>query len=127
MGNSNGSLADYWEAIETHQGLQGGFIWDWIDQGLEAFSPEGTKYWQYGGDFGDTPSDYDFCLNGLLFPDQTPKPAMAECKQVFAPIRLTPLPSEWRCFSLENRFDFSTLEGIELCWELRSETEVLAQ
>jgi beta-galactosidase len=126
MGNSNGSLADYWEAIETHRGLQGGFIWDWIDQGLEAFSDTGVKYWKYGGDFGDSPSDYDFCLNGLLFPDQTPKPAMAECKQVFAPIRLTPLPAGPYTFLLENRFDFSGLDHIELRWELRSETEVLA-
>ncbi|MDR0524413.1 MAG: DUF4981 domain-containing protein [Spirochaetaceae bacterium] len=127
MGNSNGSLADYWEAIETHPGLQGGFIWDWIDQGLEAFDDQGRKYWKYGGDFGDSPSDYDFCLNGLLFPDQTPKPAMAECKQVFGPIRLTPRPEDPYGFSLENRFDFSALENVELCWKVCSDTEILAQ
>jgi beta-galactosidase len=80
MGNSNGSLSDYWKAIESHHGLQGGFIWEWIDHGLEAFAPDGRKYWKYGGDFGDEPSDYDFCCDGLLFPDQTPKPAMAEWK-----------------------------------------------
>ncbi|MDR2759352.1 MAG: DUF4981 domain-containing protein [Spirochaetaceae bacterium] len=127
MGNSNGSLADYWEAIESHHGLQGGFIWDWIDQGIEAFTPEGTKYWKYGGDFGDEPSDYDFCLNGLLFPDQTPKPAMAECKQVFAPLRLKPVSGKPYAFIVENRFDFSTLEGIELVWKLSGEDAVLAE
>jgi beta-galactosidase len=127
MGNSNGSLADYWDAIESHYGLQGGFIWDWIDQGIAAYTPDGSKYWKYGGDFGDEPSDYDFCLNGLLFPDQTLKPAMAECKQVFAPARLKPVPGKPFCFIVENRFDFSDLSGVELYWELRTENSVLVQ
>ncbi|MDR2630517.1 MAG: DUF4981 domain-containing protein [Spirochaetaceae bacterium] len=127
MGNSNGSLADYWEAIESYHGLQGGFIWDWIDEGIEAFAPDGTKYWKYGGDFGDEPSDYDFCLNGLLFPDQTPKPVMAECKQLFAPLRLKPVPRKPYAFMVENRFDFSTFEGIELVWKLSGEEVVLAE
>jgi beta-galactosidase len=127
MGNSNGSLADYWKAIESHRGLQGGFIWDWIDQGIEAFTPQGEKYWKYGGDFGDAPSDYDFCLNGLLFPDQTPKPAMTECRQVFAPVKLKPLPGDPYRFIIENHFDFSSLSDIELHWELRTEDSTLAQ
>jgi beta-galactosidase len=127
MGNSNGCLADYWEAIETHHGLQGGFIWDWIDQGIEAHSPDGLKYWKYGGDFGDEPSEYDFCLNGLLFPDQSPKPAMAECKQVFAPVRMKPVPGKPRHFILENRFDFSSLSGLELSWYLADEGGKLAE
>jgi beta-galactosidase len=121
MGNSNGSLADYWKAIESHHGLQGGFIWDWIDQGIEAFSPGGVKYWKYGGDFGDEPTDYDFCLNGLLFPDQSPKPAMAECRQVFAPVRLTPVPGKPAAFVLENRYDFSRLDALVLDWKLCAE------
>jgi beta-galactosidase len=123
MGNSNGSLADYWKAIEVHHGLQGGFIWDWIDQGLEAHSPEGLRYWKYGGDFGDEPSDYDFCLNGLLFPDRTPKPAMAECRQIFAPLRLTPVPGKPAAFILENRYDFSPLDNLVLEWKLCGEEE----
>jgi len=121
MGNSNGSLADYWKAIESHHGLQGGFIWEWIDHGLEAFTPDGVKYWKYGGDFGDFPSDYDFCCDGLLFPDQTPKPAMAECKQLFAPVRLTPVPGKPFVFILENRYDFSTLDALVLNWKLCTE------
>ncbi|MDR2095674.1 MAG: DUF4981 domain-containing protein [Treponema sp.] len=118
MGNSNGSLADYWKAIESHHGLQGGFIWDWIDQGLEEYTADGQKYWKYGGDFGDEPSDYDFCLNGLLFPDQTPKPAMAECREVFAPVRLLPKAGKPFSFTLQNRFDFSTLDNVLLTWKL---------
>ena len=122
MGNSNGSLADYWKAIESHHGLQGGFIWELIDHGQEAFAPDGTKYWKYGGDFGDLPSDYDFCLDGLLFPDQTPKPAMAECRQIFAPVRLSPVPGKPFGFILENRYDFSTLDGLLLNWKLCTES-----
>ncbi|MDR3335734.1 MAG: DUF4981 domain-containing protein, partial [Treponema sp.] len=127
MGNSNGSLADYWRAIESHRGFQGGFIWDWIDQGIAAHAADGSKYWKYGGDFGDEPTDYDFCLNGLLFPDQTPKPAMAECKQVFAPLRLLPIPGKPFSFTVENRYDFSGLEHIGFSWELRTEEEVVAK
>ena len=121
MGNSNGSLSDYWKAIESYHGLQGGFIWEWIDHGQEAFTPEGIKYWKYGGDFGDEPSDYDFCCDGLLFPDQTPKPAMAECRQLFAPVRLKPVPGKPFGFILENRYDFSTLDALTLNWKLCTE------
>ena len=60
MGNSNGSLADYWDAIESHQGLQGGFIWDWVDQGLEKRDEGSQPFYAYGGDFGDEPNDDNF-------------------------------------------------------------------
>jgi beta-galactosidase len=118
MGNSNGSLSDYWKAIESHHGLQGGFIWEWIDHGLEAFTPDGRKYWKYGGDFGDEPCDYDFCCDGLLLPDQTVKPAMEECKQVFAPVALIPIPEKPFGFFVENRCDFTGTDLIELKWKL---------
>ena len=122
MGNSNGSLSDYWNAIENHRGLQGGFIWEWIDHGLEAFTPDGRKYWKYGGDFGDEPSDYDFCCDGLILPDQSLKPGMAECKQVQAPARLHPIPEKPFGFMAENRYDFSGLEKLELKWKLCADT-----
>ncbi|MDR1468905.1 MAG: DUF4981 domain-containing protein [Spirochaetaceae bacterium] len=127
MGNSNGSLADYWRAIETHRGLQGGFIWDWIDQGLEARAPDGVKYWKYGGDFGDEPSDYDFCLNGLLFPDQTPKPVMAECKKVHSPVRLSAIPGKPHIYKVENRFDWTSLDVVGLRWKIASADAVFAE
>jgi beta-galactosidase len=126
MGNSNGSLADYWKAIEDHHGLQGGYIWDWIDQGIAAYTADRKKYWKYGGDFEDEPTDYDFCLNGILFPDQTPKPVMAECKQLFSPVRLTPVSGKPYSFTVENRFDFSSLEGLELKWQFGSESKTFS-
>jgi beta-galactosidase len=125
MGNSNGSLGDYWWAIENYHGLQGGFIWDWIDQGIAARSPAGEKYWKYGGDFGDEPSDYDFCLNGLLFPDQSPKPAMAECKKVQSPVRIKRAAGKPFTFLIENRRDFLPLDDMELNWRLCTEDAAL--
>ena len=90
MGNSNGNLADYWEAIERTPGLQGGFIWELWDHGLVQQTPDGPR-WAYGGDFTAGPSevgeDGNFCIDGLLFPDRTPKPAMAEHRQLACPVR----------------------------------------
>ena len=76
MGNSNGSIDEYWTAIDSTPGLGGGFIWDWVDQGLLKVGGDGGKHWAYGGDFGDAPNDLNFCLNGLLFPDRTTHPGL---------------------------------------------------
>ena len=131
MGNACGSLADYWNAIENHHGLQGGFIWDWLDQGIAAkkIAKNGRtqKYWKYGGDFGDVPTDYDFCLNGINFPDGVPKPAMEECRHLFAPVRLRTVGrtadeksyAVRGAFVVENCFDFLTINNILLIWEIR--------
>jgi len=88
MGNSNGILAEYWEAIESTPGLQGGFVWELRDHGLVQRLPDGSTRWAYGGDFGDTPHDGDFCVDGLTWPDRTPKPAMWEHHAIATPVRL---------------------------------------
>jgi beta-galactosidase len=88
MGNSNGTLAEYWDAIEATPGLQGGFIWEWWDHGLVQELPDGRRRWAYGGDFGDEPNDGNFCLDGLVWPDRRPKPALFEHKQLAAPVRV---------------------------------------
>jgi len=132
MGNANGSLYDYWKTIYSTHGLQGGFIWDWIDQGIAAEEskgkkgePQGGKYWKYGGDFGDTPADYDFCLNGLLFPDQTPKPAMEECRKIFAPLRFTEVDLQADTFQIESHFDFIDVNNIQLKWTVTKNGSLL--
>ena len=117
MGNANGSLSDYWKAIESTHGLQGGFIWDWVDQGIAA-EMNGKKYWKYGGDFGEFPHDADFCLNGINFPDMSPKPAMEECRYLFAPVRLHTIHKESGTFEVENRFDFLPLSVLKMNWTL---------
>ena len=121
MGNSNGSLSDYWALVERYPGLQGGFIWDWVDQGLEAFDSRGTKYWKYGGDFGDRPSDLDFICNGLVFADRSPKPVLAECGKLFQPIAVSAEHSLTGRVRLENRHDFSRLAGIEVRWTVQAD------
>ncbi|URD84092.1 Beta galactosidase small chain [Musa troglodytarum] len=88
MGNSSGNIHKYWEAIDRTFGLQGGFIWDWVDQALLKMDSDGQKHWAYGGDFGDTPNDLNFCLNGLTWPDRTPHPALHEVKYVYQPIKV---------------------------------------
>jgi beta-galactosidase len=125
MGNSNGSLSDYWAAVESRKGLQGGFIWDWVDQGIEAFDEGGKKYWKYGGDFGDSPGDLDFVCNGLVFADRSEKPALAECAKLFQSVAASaPHPQTGR-IAVRNRFDFTSLAGIELRWTVQAEGEAI--
>jgi beta-galactosidase len=88
MGNSNGCLAEYWDAIERYDGLQGGFIWEFWDHGLRQTLPDRTTRFAYGGDFGDDPNDVNFCIDGVVWPDRTPKPALLEHKHLACPIRL---------------------------------------
>jgi beta-galactosidase len=94
MGNSNGTLAEYWDAIESTPGLQGGFIWEWWDHGLVQTLPDGRQRWAYGGDFGDTPNDGNFVADGLNWPDRRPKPAMWEHKRLAAPVRIAGTPAD---------------------------------
>ncbi len=94
MGNSNGTLAEYWDAIESTPGLQGGFIWEWWDHGLVQHLPDGTTRWAYGGDFGETPHDGNFCIDGVVFPDRTPKPALWEHHALAAPVRVAATAAE---------------------------------
>lgn len=87
MGNSTGGFDDYWQVIKSSYQLQGGFIWDWVDQGIaEIDSVSGVKYWNWGGDYGPagTVSTDNFCMNGLVSPDRTPHPALHEVKHVFS-------------------------------------------
>ncbi len=90
MGNSNGTLAEYWDAIESTPGLQGGFIWEFWDHGLLQDLPDGRQRWAYGGDFGDVPNDGNFVLDGMVWPDRRPKPAMWEHRTIAAPDRHRP-------------------------------------
>lgn len=113
MGNSGG-LADYWAAFEEHAGLQGGFIWDWIDQGLVKHTEDGRSYWAYGGDFGDEPNDRNFNINGMCFPDRTPHPAMFEAKKLMQPVRVTAERLDrgrLRVHNLRDFVDLSDLRG----------------
>jgi beta-galactosidase/beta-glucuronidase len=124
MGNSVGNLKEYWEAIRNHLGLQGGFIWDWVDQGITKYDEAGNPYWAYGGDFGDTINDRNFCINGLVWPDRTPHPSMVEFKKLIQPIEVKAVDLHKGRVEIINQYDFSTLEGIIGKWEVTVDGEV---
>ncbi len=128
MGNSNGTLAEYWDAIESTHGLQGGFIWEWRDHGLEQRLPDGTIRHAYGGDFGDVPNDGAFVLDGMTFPDRSPKPAMFEHMYLASPVRLVSGAEEaYRGHVvLENRGDFRDTGWLRATWEIAHDGVVAA-
>ena len=148
MGNSNGTLADYWEAFETTPGLQGGFIWEFWDHGIlqrlppvdavglpagkagpvpglrgDGLPPEGYR-WAYGGDFGDEPNDGNFVADGMVFPDRAPKPAMHEHRALASPVRLLPGDDPTgspRALVLVNRQDVRDLSWLRAEWVVLSD------
>ena len=127
MGNSVGNLQDYWDLIEKYDVLQGGFIWDWVDQGLLTTNEEGEKYWAYGGDFGpdDVPSDGNFCNNGIVNPDRGIKPTLLEVKKVYQHIGFSSQDLSTGIVTLENKYSFLNLDQFSFDWMIRSEGETL--
>ncbi|MBI4788767.1 MAG: DUF4981 domain-containing protein [Chloroflexi bacterium] len=117
MGNSNGSLSDYWAAFEKYPGLQGGYVWEWIDHGIRQTSADGKTYWAYGGDFGDVPNDANFVVDGIVWPDRTPHPALYEFKYLAQPVRVEALDSQGRV-RIVNKRDFTSLDNLYGEWEL---------
>jgi len=125
MGNSVGNLKEYWEAIEAYHGLQGGFIWDWVDQGLVKTDGKGVEYWAYGGDFGDTINDMNFCVNGLIWPDRKPHPPMVEFKKLIQPVAVHPVDLAAGLVEIVNKHDFLTLSHLAGRWEVAVDGEVV--
>ena len=119
MGNSNGGLADYYDLFEKYRGLQGGFIWEWIDHGISRTGPDGKPYWAYGGDFGDTPNDLNFCCDGLVWPDRTPHPGLAEFKHLAQPVKVVSFDRKKSAARIQNRQFFCDTGWIRISWELK--------
>ena len=128
MGNSNGNIVDLWKMIHNQRQMQGGFIWDFVDQGLAEYNDEGKKYWNYGGDY--SPSNYhndtNFCMNGLVNSDRTFHPAMEEIKKVYQDSRFT-LVNSSGTFSLkiENQYFFTNLNEFDFQYELLRDGKVI--
>jgi evolved beta-galactosidase subunit alpha len=122
MGNGPGGLTEYQHVFDRHDCIQGHYVWEWCDHGIQAADAGGNTYYAYGGDFGDYPNNYNFCLDGLIYSDQTPGPGLREYKQVIAPVKL-----RWQNGELhvENRFWFTTLDDYTLLVEVRAEGETL--
>lgn len=118
MGNTLGAFREYWDMIYRYGVLQGGFIWDWVDQGLET-QKNGKTIWAFGGDFGakGTPSDLNFCINGLVQPDRTPSPHLFEAKKVMQPVTFRE-DIEAGTIEIQNRYDFLSLDHLDFFWQI---------
>lgn len=129
MGNSTGNFQDYWDIIEQYDNLQGGFIWDWVDQSIWKTNEKGERYYAYGGDYGENmPSDNTFLNNGIVFPDRTPQPALHEVKKAHEFINFKHKEinrdDELRVL-VENLYDFTNLNKFDFKVEIKSDGHVL--
>jgi beta-galactosidase/beta-glucuronidase len=125
MGNGPGGFKEYWDAFWAHDRLQGGFVWDWMDQGIRQTTDDGREYFAYGGDFGDEPNDKNFLINGMVFPDQTPSPALIEHKKVIEPVLCEADDVAAGKIRVTNRHDFVSLDYLTVTWNLTIDGEVV--
>lgn len=127
MGNSTGNLNEYWDVIHQHDILAGGFIWDWVDQGLLEHADDGTPFWTYGGDYGpaDVPSSGNFNFNGVVFPDRSAQPAYWEVQRVYQHVAMTPINLTTGEIQVHNQYNFLPLNGFDLHWVRQHDGEVL--
>jgi len=120
MGNSCGSLADYFAVFRTKPGIQGGFIWEWMDHAIRKKLPDGREQMSYGGDFGDVPNDANFVCDGLVSADREPYPAMWEFKHLAQPVAVALVRTSGvtTTIAVRNEHDFSSLAHLRGTWEL---------
>ena len=127
MGNSTGNFREYFDIMALGKHMQGGFIWDWVDQGIDAVGRDSRHYWAYGGDFGAWMYTHDenFCCNGVVSPDRTPHPGLYEVKKVYQDINF-----EWLdggVVRIHNDFRFSDLSAYKFVYKVLCEGEQVAE
>lgn len=129
MGNSVGNLKDYWDLIDEHDQLQGGFIWDWVDQTFPIKDQAGNDIWGYGGDMGfvGIPNDSNFCANGLVLADRKLRPHIWEVKKVYQPVRFESVPFTNNVVRITNKFDFINLDDFDFEWQVKADGEIIAR
>ncbi|WP_163710773.1 glycoside hydrolase family 2 TIM barrel-domain containing protein [Mangrovibacterium lignilyticum] len=127
MGNSLGNFQDYWDLMESYDIMQGGCIWDWVDQGIRQVNEEGQTYWAYGGDFGpDTvPSSGNFCLNGIVNPDRSIKPQLLEVKKVYQNIGFKAVNLTSGIVDIQNKYVFTNLNQFAISWSLLADGKIV--
>lgn len=118
MGNSLGNLGEFWDLIWSKPNLMGGYIWDWIDQGILTENEKGIPYYAYGGDFGDEPNSDNFCLNGVIHSNRSPIAKTWECKYVFQPVSFEAADLETGKVTVTSRFEVTNLDQYEFRWVL---------
>ncbi len=129
MGNSNGNFQEYWDVIMSDKKMQGGFIWDWVDQGMKKKTPDGRTYWAYGGDLGGyaLQNDENFCSNGLVASDRSIHPGLNEVKKVYQNILFKAKDAAKGSITVINLFDFTNLEQYRFKWQLERNGEVVKE
>ncbi|MCX6271554.1 MAG: DUF4981 domain-containing protein [Bacteroidetes bacterium] len=127
MGNSTGNFKDYWNEIEKYPQLQGGCIWDWVDQGLLKKDDKGKEFFAYGADFGpsDVPSDGNFNCNGIVGPDRKPHPGYWEVKKVYQSVKFKAVDLNMAKILVQNRYFFWNLDQTALSWEIQANGKVV--
>jgi len=118
MGNSLGNFQEYMDVFEKYTNAIGGFIWDFVDQGIHKVSENGKDFWAYGGDFGDQPNDGNFCINGIVMPDRKPNPALYEVKKVYQNVKVIPNDLINGKIEIYNKYNFNFLDFVSMKWEL---------
>lgn len=127
MGNAMGNFKEYWDEIYSNKRMLGGFIWDWVDQGLYKTAADGTRFMAYGGDFGDKPNLKAFCFNGVVFAERETTPKFYEVKKVYQPVLIEPVdlnPNE-AVIRITNRNHFLNLNEYETRWSLISKGDTV--
>lgn len=127
MGNSCGNLFKYTEIFDRYPVLQGGFVWDWIDQAIKAKTPEGVEYLAYGGDFGDEPNDGNYCGNGLVFADRSVTPKLYEVKKCYQNILVSAVDLRTGKFMVSNKYLFTELKEFRMLWEVSLDGNVISE
>ena len=127
MGNGPGNLKEYWDVIRAHPRLMGGCVWEWCDHGIRRRAKNGLEWFAYGGDFGDQPNDSNFCIDGLVFPDRRPHPALLEYKKILEPVAVEAVDLAKGRVRIRNRYDFLALDHLEAQWLLRRDDRVVQQ
>ncbi|ABF43484.1 beta-galactosidase [Candidatus Koribacter versatilis Ellin345] len=118
MGNGTGNFQQYWDVFDSERWAHGGFIWDWVDQGIRRKNAQGREIWAYGGDFGDKPNDDNFVTNGLVLPDRTPHPGLTEVKHSYANIKVEAVDLAAGEFRIRNKYNFRDLSFVRGTWVL---------
>ena len=124
MGNSLGNFKEFMDVFDEYPNCVGGFIWDFVDQGLRKTKEDGKEFWAYGGDFGDKPNSLNYCINGIVKPDRSPNPALFEVKKVYQDVIVVPIDLPKGKIQVENKNRFRSLEYLSIAWELTENGKV---
>lgn len=127
MGNGPGDTADYWKIIKKYPRLIGGCVWEWADHAVMAYDEQGCGSYVYGGAFGEHPNDYNFCVDGLTFPDRSPSPGLTNLKNVYQYINFEAYDIKNGKIRVKNEYDFTNAEEFDLYWQIICDGKILYQ